>query len=298
MIRNYNLTSIFFTIKYANDYQSYSGKFSYAQTSVNPQRYSRIPNYRKYYIWRISHYKQTDMYYFLEITNLNNATFQLSVIAELSRQLVALTILACCYITAAFVYSVIIDMEISTLLNLGERRVIQAYCGSYHTCLLLDDGSVRLFGDYRYNECNTTYLGERRVIQAACGHEYTCLVLDDGSVRIFGNNSFGKIFAPDLEEHRVIRQPVVELTHACFYTTAVCVSSVIVYLAKYSHLISKSTVSSGSLWWSSHMLVVRRRQCVSLRLHLRWPMRRTYSRWSQSDPSIMRLSSHWISSRG
>ena len=68
------------------------------------------------------------------------------------------------------------------------RRVVQASCSGIHTCILLEDGSVFLFGDNKFGQCDVPNLRGHRVVQAVCGIYHTCLLLDDGSVCIFGNN--------------------------------------------------------------------------------------------------------------
>ena len=77
--------------------------------------------------------------------------------------------------------------------NLGERRVVHAALGFLFTCLVLDDGSIRLFGDDRQGQSTAPDLGDRLVVQAACGKRHTCLLLDDGSVRIFGETKLNGI---------------------------------------------------------------------------------------------------------
>lgn len=64
--------------------------------------------------------------------------------------------------------------------------MVEASCGSNHTCLLLDDGKVRMFGRNDNGECTMPELGGRRVVQAECGGKHTALLLDDASVVIVG----------------------------------------------------------------------------------------------------------------
>ena len=62
--------------------------------------------------------------------------------------------------------------------------------------MLLDDGSVRIFGINKYGQCDIPFLGERRVVQTVCGFNHTCLVLDDGSIRLIGKNQSGQCSVP------------------------------------------------------------------------------------------------------
>lgn len=57
-----------------------------------------------------------------------------------------------------------------------------------HTVLVLDDGSVRVFGKGDCGMCEVPELGGHRVVNASCGFSHTVLLLDDGSVRMFGDN--------------------------------------------------------------------------------------------------------------
>lgn len=47
--------------------------------------------------------------------------------------------------------------------NLGGRTVVQVACGALHTCLLLDDGTIRIFGDDSDGQLNVTMLNDFRV---------------------------------------------------------------------------------------------------------------------------------------
>ena len=67
-------------------------------------------------------------------------------------------------------------------------KVVQVNCGCYHTCIVLKDGSIDIFGSNKFGQLNYPNLGGRQVVYSACGYAYTCIILDDGSVRLFGDN--------------------------------------------------------------------------------------------------------------
>jgi len=93
--------------------------------------------------------------------------------------------------------------------NFGPGRTVKAIsAGDYHTCAVLDDGSVRCWGyggDGRLGYGNTNNVTDPRsvgpvdlgpgrtatAISAGAGH--TCAVLDDGSVRCWGYGGDGRL---------------------------------------------------------------------------------------------------------
>ncbi len=98
--------------------------------------------------------------------------------------------------------------------NLGPGRTATAIAtGDFHTCVLLDDGSVRCWGfggDGRLGYGNTSNVGDTptttpdkvgpvnlgpgrtaKAITAGAGH--TCALLDNGSVRCWGYNGNGRL---------------------------------------------------------------------------------------------------------
>ncbi len=98
--------------------------------------------------------------------------------------------------------------------DLGAGRTAAAIAaGTYHTCAILDDGSVRCwgygaFGQLGYGNTNNrgdtpttiparvgpVYLGPGRSAKAiSAGGAHTCAILDDGSVRCWGNNLYGQL---------------------------------------------------------------------------------------------------------
>lgn len=87
-----------------------------------------------------------------------------------------------------------------------ERSVLSVAVASFHTCAILDDGSVRCWGgnltetgygdgvDRLMPSSEPVSLGEgRRAVALAAGYSHTCAVLDDGSVKCWGANSNGQL---------------------------------------------------------------------------------------------------------
>jgi len=96
--------------------------------------------------------------------------------------------------------------------NLGAGRTAKAItAGAYHTCAILDNGSVRCWGsndDGQLGYANTTVIGDneapgsagpvelglgRTAISISAGGNHTCAVLDDGRVRCWGSGVFGQL---------------------------------------------------------------------------------------------------------
>jgi alpha-tubulin suppressor-like RCC1 family protein len=94
--------------------------------------------------------------------------------------------------------------------NLGAGRTATAIsAGGAHTCAILDDGSVRCWGDATYGQLgygNTDTVGDdetpgsvrpvelglgRTAVAINAGTYHTCVILDDGTVRCWGNGADG-----------------------------------------------------------------------------------------------------------
>ncbi len=91
--------------------------------------------------------------------------------------------------------------------NLGGHGAKAIAAGDYHTCALLDDGSVRCWGyggDGRLGYGNTKDVSDpssvgpvdlglgRSAIAITAGAAHTCAILDDGSVRCWGYGGGGR----------------------------------------------------------------------------------------------------------
>ncbi len=89
------------------------------------------------------------------------------------------------------------------------QRVIDGSAGLNHTCVLLEDGSVRCFGDNSagqlgYDDNDNRGISEsadmlpavnlgRAAIAIYSGTKYNCALLDDQSVKCWGENRFGQL---------------------------------------------------------------------------------------------------------
>jgi len=91
--------------------------------------------------------------------------------------------------------------------SLGEGRTAVAIsAGEYHTCVILDDGSVSCWGNNgdgrlgdgtttnRLTPTQTSSLGtDRTAVAITAGYYHTCAILDDGSVSCWGYNGVGHL---------------------------------------------------------------------------------------------------------
>jgi alpha-tubulin suppressor-like RCC1 family protein len=90
------------------------------------------------------------------------------------------------------------DFGQSTLPGLQGRKVKGLALGRFHTGILLEDGTVRLFGANDFGQSTLPGLQGRKVKGLALGADHTGLLLEDGTVRLFGANDFGQSTLPDL----------------------------------------------------------------------------------------------------
>lgn len=89
------------------------------------------------------------------------------------------------------------------------RKAVAIAAGEYHSCALLDDGTVRCWGFGESGQLgygNTNNIGDTelpstvgpvslggRVIAVDAGYDYTCALLAAGTVRCFGDNPRGQL---------------------------------------------------------------------------------------------------------
>ena len=88
------------------------------------------------------------------------------------------------------------------------RTAVAISSGSYHTCAILDDGTVSCWGDnyghqlgdgtffgsYRNIPNQTSSLGTgRTAVAISAGNSHTCAILDDASVSCWGDNYYGQL---------------------------------------------------------------------------------------------------------
>ena len=91
-------------------------------------------------------------------------------------------------------------------IDLGTGRIAtKIAAGGQHTCALLDDGSIKCWGDNDYGQLgdgSTTdrnspvtvnSLGSGRTATTITASDFSCSILDDGSVKCWGSNAHGQI---------------------------------------------------------------------------------------------------------
>ncbi len=106
------------------------------------------------------------------------------------------------------------------VINLGGKAIALA-AGATHTCALLQDGSVRCWGNNWYGQLGdgTTRNRSRpvrvanlggRAVAITAGYIHTCALLQNGSARCWGNNRFGQLGIGSLAQQTTPR-PVANL---------------------------------------------------------------------------------------
>ena len=105
------------------------------------------------------------------------------------------------------------EMASLPLINLGTGRTAKAVsAGLFHTCALLDDGTVKCWGYNLRGQLgidNTTTMGDgagemaqltginlgtgRTATSIAIGNTHSCAKLDNGAVKCWGRNNMGQL---------------------------------------------------------------------------------------------------------
>lgn len=90
------------------------------------------------------------------------------------------------------------EMKPRLVAGLKDVHVIQASCGSFHSCVLVKDGRVFVFGDNANGQCGMGgqpfYLSPTLLplpapsISVSCGREHTTILLADGDVMVCGSS--------------------------------------------------------------------------------------------------------------
>jgi alpha-tubulin suppressor-like RCC1 family protein len=104
------------------------------------------------------------------------------------------------------------------------RSVLSVAVASFHTCAILDDGSVRCWGgnltELGYGDTvdritptsEALNLGSgRSAVALAAGYSHTCAVLDDGSVKCWGANGSGQLGYGDTTDRSGVPATAIDL---------------------------------------------------------------------------------------
>ena len=138
--------------------------------------------------------------------------------------------------------------------NLGAGRTVQKVSTSYHTCVVLDDSSIKCWGDNTYGQLgigsddsyNSTptlvNLGAGKSAKTvSAGEEHTCAILNDDSVKCWGDNTSGELGTGDTNEYNAPTTDSVDLGEG---------KSALVVGAGYNH--SCALLNDGSIkCWGS-----------------------------------------------
>jgi alpha-tubulin suppressor-like RCC1 family protein len=84
------------------------------------------------------------------------------------------------------------------------RNAIKISAGDYHAIVLLDDGSIKCWGDNRVGQCNPPIF-DRPVTSISAGNAHSMVLLDDGSIKCWGDNSKHQLDIPDFGGRKVIQ---------------------------------------------------------------------------------------------
>jgi hypothetical protein len=87
------------------------------------------------------------------------------------------------------------------------RRVIKISGGGSHSMALLDDGSIRCWGENRFGQSTVPAFPDgRRVTQISAGWGHSMSLLDDGSITCWGLNRSGQLTVPAFPADRRVTQ--------------------------------------------------------------------------------------------
>jgi alpha-tubulin suppressor-like RCC1 family protein len=84
--------------------------------------------------------------------------------------------------------------------------VQQIACGRHHTVVLLEDGTLRAWGDNQYGQCDVPQDFAQPVKQIVCGAHHTAVLSEDGTLCLWGCNLSGQCNVPPDFVPRTVKQ--------------------------------------------------------------------------------------------
>ena len=66
-------------------------------------------------------------------------------------------------------------------------------CGENFTVCLKEDGTIKCFGNNKYNQLDPIYKSFTNIIKVSCGLDFTICLKEDATLECFGSNNIIKI---------------------------------------------------------------------------------------------------------
>eukprot|EP00756_Hemistasia_phaeocysticola_P002470 Hpha_TRINITY_DN11690_c0_g1::TRINITY_DN11690_c0_g1_i3::g.48961::m.48961 len=95
------------------------------------------------------------------------------------------------------------DSRGPTIPNFDGMKVIQIAAGAHHSIALMEDHTVRAWGDNHLGQCDAPNFGGVGVV--AAGPVHSLARMDDHTIRCWGNNDDGQCSVPDVGGIRVVQ---------------------------------------------------------------------------------------------
>eukprot|EP00756_Hemistasia_phaeocysticola_P014311 Hpha_TRINITY_DN15332_c2_g16::TRINITY_DN15332_c2_g16_i1::g.92408::m.92408 len=89
--------------------------------------------------------------------------------------------------------------------DFGGLKVVEIAAGGYHVIALMEDLTVRAWGDNSLGQCRIPDFGGLNVIKIAGGAVHSMALLEDHTVRAWGYNDKGQCTVPDLGDEKVLQ---------------------------------------------------------------------------------------------
>eukprot|EP00756_Hemistasia_phaeocysticola_P065108 Hpha_TRINITY_DN8308_c0_g1::TRINITY_DN8308_c0_g1_i1::g.154265::m.154265 len=89
--------------------------------------------------------------------------------------------------------------------DLAGHRVIQISAGYFHSLALLDDNTVRAWGDDDSDQCAIPDFAGLKVVQVSAGASHSMALMEDNTVRAWGIEDDGVCIIPDFGGLRVLQ---------------------------------------------------------------------------------------------